>query len=399
MDGYTVAASEFVQSAKGVVGAVDMLKTAISGGDQGDVDFAADILAEAADRYAGNTAKYRQIGFDAIAAAPVTARPKRERVAGDLLASALVDLNVANTLVIAGLAADPKTFKPESLQDLDVAASQLGTLTNVVGLPLGRAVDVPSQAARFGFDEVAAAKPTVASQDLPTAKGTYEKRVAEVLAGLVAETKKVISAAFETVSTLSAKELAEAIGILGDTASELPQLGKLIVKGATLALQALQKVTQMLGSENAEALRKKAKEIIDQVKQGGDVLDKFLTYSYGVTDTKKLVQGLLAATPADVARIDSGTRRLADLQTRFSEQMVIVSRIVKALSMGKSVVGMLLPQVMAVLLFGAFYLLAMDYSVLAGMDFADSAGVLDFVDGVVKISVSTLAPIRMASAL
>jgi hypothetical protein len=73
MSAYREATGDFVQSAKGVVGAVDMLRTALAGGDQTDVDFAADVLGKAADAYSGNAEKYQRMGFDEIASTPEAA--------------------------------------------------------------------------------------------------------------------------------------------------------------------------------------------------------------------------------------------------------------------------------------------------------------------------------------
>lgn len=260
MDGYRETAGDFVQSAKGVIGAVDMLKTAVAGGDPDDIDFAVDIVAKAADSYTGSTARYERFGFDELAATPKTTLPKRERMTSDLLASALLDLQVANALITAGQSAE-KPAQPASLADLEAATSQLNSLTNVVALPLGKAVDTPAPAVRFGFDEVPAAAPIAPSADLATAKANFEKHATELLDTLVAESKKVVQGGFTGIKDLDMTKIAEAIGMLGKTALELPRVGRLISKGLALAIQAMGKITKLLGTENAEALREKAQKL------------------------------------------------------------------------------------------------------------------------------------------
>jgi hypothetical protein len=390
MSQYRAATSEFVQNAKGVIGPVDMLKMALAGGDTSDIEFATDVLARAADSYAGNTAKYERFGFDEIAATPDSALPKRERVVSDLLASALVDLQVANTLIVAGRAAK-ETPELTSLADLETTTDQMNSLINLIALPLGKAVDVPAERARFGFDEVPSPAPAGASQDLATAKANFEKSHTEVLKVLVTETKNVLQAAFKGVADLDEQKMAEAIGMLGQTAGQLPRIGTLITKGLTLAVQALQKLSKLLGSENVETLRQKAQEILAQIKAGGDLLDQFLTSSYGVAKAQEHVRTRLNETSAAIGQIDRGTKRFADLQTRFAEQMALLTRIVNGLNTGKRFVGFLLPPVAAVLLFGTFYLVAMNYAVFAGIDFADSTKLLNWVKGVITITEETLA--------
>ena len=67
MTNYREATTSFVNSAKGVVGAVDMLKAAIAGGDPEDIKFTTELVTGAADNYLGNTETYQRRGLDEIA--------------------------------------------------------------------------------------------------------------------------------------------------------------------------------------------------------------------------------------------------------------------------------------------------------------------------------------------
>jgi hypothetical protein len=198
MNGHREAAIGFVHSAKGVVGAVDMFRTALAGGDQTDIDFAVDILAKAADAYSGDTETYGRMAFDEIAATPETAA-QRERLAGDILMSALVDLNVAQTLIVAG----GLTELPGSgvaAPQLDEARDALDSITNAAALPLGKPLTDAAPPARFGFDELVPSTP-VSSSDIASAKANYEKRVSDFFASLVDESKRVVAAGFEALKT------------------------------------------------------------------------------------------------------------------------------------------------------------------------------------------------------
>jgi hypothetical protein len=389
MSNYEEATLGFVQGTKGVLSAADMLKTAAAGGDPGDIEFAAQLLAKAADDYTGNTAQYERFGLDELALTPDTDLPRRERMASDILASALVDLEVGSTLIVAGQVAG-ETDEPGTVEDLDTATNQLRYVADAVSLPMGRDPRAPVTHARFGLDEVAAPAPFAASADVATAKASYEKHVTEVLESLVEETEKVFKIAFQGIVDLDDEDVAAAIASLGETVGVLPKVGKLVTKGLQLAAQALEKLTSLIGKDNLDALKKKASEIIEKVKQGGEPLAKFLNYSYGVENAKLQIEGRLARTTADAAAIDSGTKKLADLQARFAEQMAMLTRIAKTLNTSKKLVSKLLPDVAAVVLFGSFYLVAMDYAVLAGMDYADTTTLITFVEGILKISEATL---------
>jgi hypothetical protein len=390
MSNYQELTRDYISSTKGIVSAADMLKIAIAGGDLADIDFAVDMLSNAADEYQGREGQRAKFGFDEMGQTPETDLPKKERLAGDLLVGALMDLEVANTLLIAGQAVE-KTGQPEATENLETITSQLDGLTNILAFPLGKDVSEQFQRARFGFDEAAPPLEEVKSTDLATAKNNYEKQVGKFMDALKAETKVVITAGFKGVEELDDKKLAEAINLVGETAKELPKLGKLISKGLELVIEALQKLVKLLGENNVNELKEKAEELLGEIKKGEGLFDKFLNTSYGVENGKTHIKDLLAKTACDSDAIDQGTTHINDLQTRFSEQTVIVNRIIKGLNTGKKLVGLLLPQAIWMLLFGAFYIVAMDYILLAGMDFADTTTLIKFVKGVLETSEDILA--------
>ena len=88
-------------------------------------------------------------------------------MAADLLAGALMDLNVGNTILnVAHVAEHPETA---SGAELEANAEQLNNVINVVALPLGRSIETPSTA-RFGFDEAPETAPLPASNDAVVVK-------------------------------------------------------------------------------------------------------------------------------------------------------------------------------------------------------------------------------------
>src|SRR5262249_1718713 len=145
--------------------------------------------------------------------------------------------------------------------------------------------------------------------------------------------------AFHEVQSLDQAKITEAIGMVGKTAVDLPQVGRLVAKGLALVTQVLDKLTKLLGPGNVGALQEKAREVIKKLEQGASVLDEFLIYSYGVAKAKEYLQLRLKETSADISKIDHGVERLTALQTAFAEQMAITARIVKGLNWTKGLAG------------------------------------------------------------
>ena len=359
-----------------------MLNTAVAAGEAADVEFAADVVIRAADAYSGMASRYERFGFDEIASG---AKPGRETAASDLLAGTLVDLEIANALMAAGQAVEGGGTSDSAAQ-LQAATVRLNALTKVVSQGIGPGFDVPAQGGRFGFDEVLPAAPAAPSPNLKTAKAGYESLVTEYLATLIAESKKVVQSACNALVGFGADKLAEAVGGIGKSVAELPRVGKLIAKGLQMAVKAVQKIMELLGSQNAEALRKKAEEIFGQFQQPEGILDKFLAYSYAVAATKDRVKVLLSDTSAEAQKIDGAGAKLRDAQRRFREQMALLMRIVDGVTFSKRLADKFVPETTTILLFGSFYALTMDYAVLASMDYADTAGFINMVEGVVSIS-------------
>lgn len=403
MNNTRTATIEYLQSTKGVIGAVDMLKTAISGGDTAEIDLASELLVSSTDSYSGNTSKYERFGFDALAI-PGLETADRERVKEDLLANALVDLEVANVLIIAGRVAG-ESGETIQIQELDDARQQLEDVTNVVALPMSKAAPASAGQARFGFDEVPQAHTMEASIDAKSAKEKFALQSEALFDSLSAETKKVIQETTSSLNGLDSDKLNEALGLVGQTFKSLPQIGKLISRGIELVNQAMEKLTKLIGAENLGLVKDKAKEIAERIKSG-DLLDDFLAYSFGRKNTSKYIQEKLEKSVTGQAKIDEGTKQLADLQTRFAERLALAQRIIKleknayaqvvAVCQAVALIPGLNLQIpattipTATLVFVASCLVAIGFAVLTGMDFADGSKVFVFVPGLIEVTDATL---------
>jgi hypothetical protein len=192
------------------------------------------------------------------------------------------------------------------------------------------------------------------------------------------------------VKELDQAQIIAAIGQIDQGAPDVPRQSKLLQQSLNLATQALQKLNRLLGPQCTELLQEEARQLSTQLMDKTTLLDEFLIHTYRVAETKSYIVNLLNQTKTDLIHLNKGSEQLVELHNRFAEQMIILSRIITALNTSKRLAGFVLPKVTTMALFGAFYLGVMDYAILAGMDFADSAILFNFVPGVISISEATL---------
>ncbi len=375
--------ADLASGLRGVTAAFDMLRGTL---EADDAAYAGEQLVQAVDRYERKVSDARRMAFDE-GVIKGQAAVERELAATEILASALADMEVATALIVAGgvVGETPTEATPDDLEMVSTGLQQLTQAVTVLEIA------APGEPMRFGLDEVPAPEGVAASMDPATAKAAFEKQLDAAFKALQAESKKVLTAAFTGVDDLDDKALGRAVGMVGKQAEALPGLGKLISKGLALAVKALDALTNLLGQDIVPELQKKAEEILKTLKDGGDMVDKFLAYSLDVAASTATIKELLEKTTAECAKIDGGVQQLTALQSHFTEQAAMVGRIIKALNTGKKFVGKLLPEATGVLLFGAFYLVAMDFILLSAMDHADTTTLITFVPGVLQISKANLA--------
>ncbi|MBN1261862.1 MAG: hypothetical protein JXB35_14385 [Anaerolineae bacterium] len=388
MNDYRSTRSGLVQGAQDVLTALGNLRVTLAVGDASDVVFASEALAMAADSYLGQTTKFSRSGFDERAAMPPAAMAEREQLTTEMLTSALVDLEVANALIAAGIAVG-ETEAPALAQPLEMTTAELDDTVRVVATPMQKGVGFEEPVRRFQLDEVPEVAAVETSASLPAAKTAYDTCLADLLKALVSETKKVLEGGFKGVEDLDEKALDEAIEVVGQGLEDIPKIGKLVSKGLTAIVETLDKLTGILGEDAVKEMQKKAKELIDQITSGA-ALETFLKTNFGTDATTKMVQEWMGKTPADIVKIDGGRQQLLALQTRFAELTAVMLRIIKGLNTAKKFLNKLLPEATTLLLFGAFYIVTMDIAVLSGMDYADTTTLVIMVPGVRKISEATL---------
>jgi hypothetical protein len=388
MNEYWKTTVDLMESSNRVISAVDIVQTALAEGDPGEVEFAGEILTRAAHNYADYSDSYERFSFSEMATLPKGMMPQQQ-LTSNLLVNILLDLKVANILMMVSQAIG-ETIGPATVDDLKTAACWLETLVDQVALPLTWTAGTPTTPVHFAFVELPVVPPVHLATDLAVAKANFQGQVDEMLAILMAQTKDILQAGWEVVKELDQAQIIAAIGQIDQGAPDVPRQSKLLQQSLNLATQALQKLIRLLGPECTELLREEARQLSAQLMDKTTVLDEFLIQTYRVTETKSYIVNLLNQTKTDLIHLNNGSEQLVELYRCFVEQMTILRRIITALNKGKRLAEFSLPQVTTMILFGAFYLVVMDYAILAGMDYADSAILFNFVPGVINISEATL---------
>lgn len=389
MNEYWKATVDLMESSKRVISAGDMLQTALTKGESSDVGFTSDLLARTAYDYACHTVSYERFSFEIMATAAQGTEMSQQHTS-NLLINILLDLKVANLLMMASQVTG-ETIGPATVDELETAICWLESLVERVALPLTWTAETPATPVYFAFVEIPIAPLVHATPDLAVAKANFQRQVDEILATLVAQTKGIVQAGWEAVKGLDQEQLIAAIAQISRMDPQAPQIGPLVKQSLNLTTHALRKLTHLLGLGSTELLQEEGRQLSSRLLDKTVVLDEFLVHTYRVAETKSYVLNLLRQSKTDLSHLTEGSKQLAELHHRFAEQMAIVNRILTVLHTGQALAEFAMPKATAMALFGAFYLVAMDYAVLSGMDFADSALLFNFVPGVISISETTLA--------
>ncbi len=375
------AIREMIQRSWNVVDNVDALNAALAKGEESGIDDAVDDLLAAYDSYSGQAkTQSSRFALDEVAAIPDPVA--RDQAVANELASVLIDLDMAVMLANAAQA----TGELEGVKDsaeLRKSASNLGeTLTALAG-----STEVISGTTRFAFDEVIANVPAAGapSPDIATAKANYESQVTGIYDALVQQVYEVTAAAFKGIVNLDAEQINKALEAAGS-----PLDFKSVKRIAGRVLETVNRIIdtlkRIIGSELFGQIGDRITKTLDEIRKGENIARLFLKISFETEAGQKRIITWLKDSNADQARIDLGSRALADLQQQIIQAFTIEKRIIATLRLLSSPLGFILKRVGGSLpldlIMGAAYLLVIDIALLRGMDYADTTTLICLVDGI-----------------
>ena len=363
----------------------DLLSMALLRGEQGRIEEAVDDLAAAYDNYTGQAASYgSRLAFDRMDA--LTEPKERDQSAAKALAGALLDLEIA--VVMGQFAQATGEIEGEaSPDDLDSSVATFNqTLVAIEGLS-GSATG----ATRFAFDEVTAVQTeTVVSHDLPAAKANYERQVKSFYEALVTESTTVLSAAFKEITDFDAEKISEGlknvVGMMEGVSGS--KLAKLASRAWEALKRAVETLVGALGKDLYAKIEERINEILDGIRKAS--LQSFLEYAYRRHDGQTEITGWIKDSQVEMSALDDGARSLRDLRQRMAQAFALDKRVIENIRLLSRPLEWILKKVGGAapldLLMGGVILIVTDIALLQGMDYADTAKIITFVDGVVITS-------------
>jgi hypothetical protein len=375
-----------LQQSRNIADSADFLSVALLNSDSDQIENAIDDLLIAYNNYAGQAkACSDRYQFDEVAKLPDPIERDQEVTNG--LAGALIDLEVA---VLLGQAAQAtgelKGAEGGDLAALDETVASLNETIQAIQGTSG----TTSGMTRFAFDEVTQNQMAeTLSPDVPTAKATYQKRVGVFYDSLLKETTDLFTMAFEKASGLDAEEIEKGI-----EAISIPLAGELSGRLTPRILESLQRAIQglkgLLGPDSLKESEKRIQQALESARQGEGGLRLFLKEAYSYDQGQTSIEGWLTASQVEPPQLDNGSQMLNDLQQQMIQAFVLEKRIINNLKQLKWPLELILKQIggtlpLDLVMLGAFILVA-DVALWRGMDYADTAVLMNWIEGVILTS-------------
>ena len=356
-------------SAKSVANAAQWLQRVAQ--DPQSRGFAVERLEVEAAKQLGELATVESQYFDAPDSATIAGLEAGDE---DLLATALSQLEIGNTLVAAGRTLGEGGPADPSL--LDGAVRELRSVASLL-----EAQQAAAETVERGFETRAS------STDLAAATDRARTVAFSTLEGLAEESSVVIVDAFGIIRDRAPDKAQEAMELLGEQAQLADERwpGRLVRAGLRAIDKALATLRRFIPERLYVAARERVQDLWQRLERqpAGPAVVGWLI---GVEDVRRQVDDTLSGRSLDLSRLDQASAALEALAARFARNMQLVRRVVRAVAAAGtllSLVGIAIPH-LALGIAGAA-LLAVAAVVLLAMDYADTGDMLRLVPGVRRI--------------
>jgi len=341
---YGVYASDYRASIQSVLLAGQQLRNVLDE-DRETREFAIERLEQATQQYETGGITYHKFMFSEVEMITKTEEVIQERLVEDILASMLIDLNMANVLIAAGqtLGELGKQVEPgyldEALHHLEDAMQIIGPVRPVplirtaipgrsgfteeaVTRPIpdagqtGEVLEIPS-ASPQNLDPTSVGPDIIRSADLLSAIETFRYRSEEILTILVAEAKQTAtSIVTELLQKYDQIKIFELLSKLGEQAEELPKIGRLFNLGLEKLTRIRANLIRFFSSEKLAQLSPQLEEFWQSVT-GGKYIDQALAWSFGVEAVRTDIVKILSLEGLKRETLDEASNDLIRLQLRL----------------------------------------------------------------------------------
>jgi hypothetical protein len=296
--------------------------------------------------------------------------------AGDVLATVLADLDVANVLIAAGHSVD-EAGAPGDRQFLTDAIRRLDATTGALERAAQNLGDT-----ELGFTEPSALPQRLESPDLATAISSFRARANETLTSIARNAEDATTTVTDSLRKLDPQAVMAALGKLGEAAPKLASAGRLLRQGIAKLERAIGSLGRLLEGTPLDRVRKDVLALWEDVKSGR-LLGRVLAGLLDVDGISKRVQEMLATDHLVRERLDEGSGELSALAVRFESEMSVVKRIASAVALAAAVIGLTqIATPTVTLVIAGVYALIVATVVVIAMDYTGSHQLLDRVRGV-----------------
>lgn len=380
---HAVFTNEYLLSTQSILHAGRRLRNVLDA-DRGTVEYAITGLEQAAQHHETGGRGYRAFMFSELEAAPATEKGARERITQDALASMLTDLQAANVLMAGGQVLG-ETGEKADPRLLDEALLRFENTTRTIERSLASPLDQGAQPGRFGFAAEMAIAEAVESDDLASAISTFQQRSNDTLETLVHEARGVVTSVITALDKLDPEKVLSALSNLGVQMGELPKIGRLVRQGIQKLEGVIDALIRWLDSETLALVKDRVKEVWQDLKEGKFIADT-LGWAFAIEATRADIEDALSAQGLQLEALDQASRDLDSLATRFKESMEMCQNLAAAVGFAGTLLALTpLAGPELALVSASAYVLVLAAVVLIGMDYTDTGGLLQRVNGVREI--------------
>lgn len=381
---HAASTGRYLLDTSAVVAAGRLLQNSL-GEDLNTLNYAVTRLSQAATKQGSGAKSYRAFMFAEMKPAKKVRKKKNERIGEDVIASVLADLQVANVLMAAGHAVGEVKGKKRP-EFLEAALNDLDQTGSVISKGLSSSLTKGTTLQRFNFSGTTVKKKTYASADTESAIKTFNKVSDETLEQLVTGVYEVAVSVFEALKKLSPEKVLEALNQLGGPVKTITGMAKHLIKqGLQKMKQALDDLTNLIGSDALKKVRDKVDEIWKS--RGKGIINHLLSKLLGIETTRAAITTILNARRMDKTILDQSSNEVADLLNPYNEKIQIAKKLVSAISFGTSLLVFTPIAGQKIALFAASsYFIVLASVMLIAMDYADSGTILRWVRGVGEIA-------------
>ena len=314
---------------------------------------------------------------------PVEDKSKQERLTEDILASTLLQIQTGNVLMAAGQNIGEDAAKADP-SNLDKATLQM----NATILELERASKTSLAARavpgryRFDGEPPASSYQMTASKNLSSAIESFSSRADATLTSIVVESEAALMSTIDAISNLHLEDIEKIISAGIPNKLNLPKAKWLIGKGIAMIDKAFSTLTKLMGSESLRKVEDKVKEAWKEIT-AGKYANKFLERLLGVDASRDMVVLKASSGQLEKKALDKATEELAQLETKYKENMTLMKGILSAVILAGSILAwaaLALPNIELSIV--VLYIIICSIILLLGIDYADSGKILQRVRGV-----------------